>query len=156
MARPRSAGVLLYRHVPALEVLLILPGGPFWRGKDAGAWQIPKGGLDDGEDAPTAARREVAEELGILLDDRLQPLGSIRQAGGKHVEAYACARDIDAAAIVSNRFELEWPPRSGRMQSFPEVSRARWFGMEEAAAAMLTSQRPLLERLRALLAHGID
>lgn len=156
MTRPRSAGVLLYRHRPALEVLLILPGGPFWRGKDMGAWQIPKGGLDGGEDAPTAARREVAEELGIGLDSPLQSLGSIRQAGGKHVDAFACAQDLDAAAIVSNEFELEWPPRSGRMQRFPEVARARWFGMEEADAAMLASQRPLLARLRQLLSNGID
>jgi len=152
MARPRSAGVLFFRATTPLQVLLVLPGGPFWRGKDQGAWQIPKGGLDEGEDAETAARREVAEELGVTLAAPLRPLGSLRQSGGKLVEAFACAQEVDADAIRSNEFEMEWPPRSGRVQRFPEVARARWFGIDEAAPAMLASQRPLLDRLRALVA----
>lgn len=151
MARPRSAGVLFFRRSTPPEVLLVLPGGPFWRGKDQGAWQIPKGGLDEGEDAPTAARREVAEELGVAVTAPLHPLGSLRQSGGKLVEAFACEQEIDADAIVSNQFELEWPPRSGRLQSFPEVERARWFTLADADAAMLASQRPLLQRIGTLL-----
>lgn len=154
MPRPRSAGVLLYRRTPAPEVLLVLPGGPFWRGKDQGAWQIPKGGLDEGEDAEAAARREVREELGIALAAPLAALGSLRQSGGKLVDAFACEQDMDADAIVSNSFELEWPPRSGRTRSFPEVARARWFALDAAAPAMLASQRPLLDRLRALIDSG--
>jgi predicted NUDIX family NTP pyrophosphohydrolase len=151
MARPRSAGVLFFRGADPVEVLLVLPGGPFWRGKDAGAWQIPKGGLDEGEDAEAAARREVAEELGVTLAAPLLPLGSLRQSGGKLVDAFACAQEVDADTVRSNEFELEWPPRSGRMQRFPEVARARWFGLDAALPAMLASQRPLLDRLRALL-----
>lgn len=135
-----------------LEVLLIHPGGPYWRNKDLGAWQIPKGGIEPGEDAVAAARREVAEELGVTLVAPLVPLGRVRQAGGKLVEAFAAEQDTDPDAIVSITFELEWPPRSGRMQRFPEVDRARWFTIEDAAPAMLASQRPLLDRLSALIA----
>ena len=146
----RSAGVLLYRHGEELEVLLVHPGGPFWRNKDMGAWQIPKGGLEPDEDAPAAARREVAEELGVTVTAALEPLGTLRQAGGKLVEAFAARQDVDADAITSVTFELEWPPRSGRMRTYPEVDRARWFGLEAAREAMLASQRPLLDRLAAL------
>jgi predicted NUDIX family NTP pyrophosphohydrolase len=143
--------VLFYRATDPIEVLLVLPGGPFWRGKDQGAWQIPKGGLDEGEDSEAAARREVAEELGVTLAAPMHPLGSLRQSGGKLVEAFACEQDVDADHIRSNEFEMEWPPKSGRMQHYPEVARARWFGIDEAAPAMLASQRPLLDRLRGLL-----
>jgi len=144
----RSAGLLIYRRRgEAVEVLLVHPGGPFWRRKDAGAWQIPKGLIEPGEDAATAARREAEEELGLPLPGALAPLGEIRQAGGKYVEAFALDRDIDAAAIRSNMFEMEWPPKSGRMQAFPEVDAARWFGMDDARAMILASQRLLLERL---------
>jgi predicted NUDIX family NTP pyrophosphohydrolase len=153
MTIARSAGVLLYRERGGLEVLLVHPGGPFWRNKDAGAWQIPKGGIEVDEDAETAARREVAEELGVILAGPLRPLGTLRQSGGKLVEAFACRQDVDADAIVSTTFEIVWPPRSGRLRSFPEVDRARWFTLAEAAPAMLASQRPLLDRLAALLAE---
>ncbi len=147
----RSAGMLLHRRTGTeLEVLLIHPGGPYWLRKDAGAWQIPKGEIGPDEDPEAAARREVAEELGIELDGPLQPLGEIRQAGGKWVTAYAIERDLDPAAIASNEFEMEWPPRSGTMRRFPEVSAARWLTLEEARVVMLPSQLPLLDRLAEL------
>jgi predicted NUDIX family NTP pyrophosphohydrolase len=150
---PRSAGVLLYRRTAgAVEVLLVHPGGPYWRNKDAGAWQIPKGAIEPGEDDAAAARREVEEELGVVLIGDLVPLAEIRQAGGKLVQGFAIEQDIDSEAIVSMTFELEWPPRSGLIRSFPEVDRARWFGLEEARAMMLVSQQPLLDALDQLLA----
>lgn len=145
---PRSAGVLLYRRKPeGLVVLLVHPGGPYWRNKDLGAWQIPKGMIEPGEDAEAAARREVEEELGIVLVGTLTPLGTVRQSGGKIVEAFALEQEVDPAMITSNRIELEWPPRSGRFQSVPEVDAARWMTLDEAGTAMLPSQRPLLDRL---------
>ena len=148
----RSAGVLIYRRFPlGLEVLLVRPGGPFWRNKDRGAWQIPKGEYREGEEPTACALREVEEELGIVLTAPLQPLGEIRQAGGKHVTAYAAEQDLDADAIASNTFELEWPPKSGRKQSFPEVESARWLTIDQARPAILPSQEPLLDRLLALL-----
>ena len=144
----RSAGVLLYRRTAGeLEVLLIHPGGPYWMRKDRGAWQIPKGEIGPDEQPEAAALREVEEELGVSLTGPLQPLGEIRQAGGKRVTAFAVEHDLDTAAIVSNHFELEWPPRSGRLQSFPEVSEARWLSLDDARLVMLPSQLPLLERL---------
>ena len=149
----RSAGVLLYRRTgPELEVLLIHPGGPYWLRKDRGAWQIPKGELGPGEDPEAAARREVEEELGVRLVGPLQPLGEIRQAGGKRVTAYAKNHDLDPAAIRSNEFEMEWPPRSGKLERFPEVSAARWHDLEQARVVMLPSQLPLLDRLAGLIA----
>lgn len=148
----RSAGVLFHRGAgDALELLLVHPGGPYWRTRDAGAWQIPKGGIEPGEDAETTARREVREELGVAVAAPLVPLGTLRQAGGKLVEAFACRQDVDADAIVSGSFELEWPPRGGRMQAFPEVDRARWFTPHDAADAILPSQKILIARLAALL-----
>ena len=148
-----SAGVLLYRRTSgALEVLLVHPGGPYWMRKDVGAWQIPKGEIDPGEDPAAAAVREAHEEIGARLNGGLQPLGEIRQSGGKRVTAFAVAHDLDAEAIVSNHFEMEWPPRSGRRQSFPEVSAARWLTLEDARIVMLPSQVPLLDRLAELLA----
>lgn len=155
MPAARSAGVLLYRRSGAgLEVLLVHPGGPFWAKRDAGAWQIPKGGIEADEAPAAAARREAEEELGITLIDAPWPLARIRQAGGKTVEAFALAQDIDAAAVTSNLFEMEWPPRSGQFQSFPEVDRARWFTLRDARAAMLPSQLPLLDALEAALSPG--
>jgi predicted NUDIX family NTP pyrophosphohydrolase len=148
----RSAGVLLYRQSPVgLEVLLVRPGGPFWRNKDRGAWQIPKGEFAEGEEPAACALREVQEELGVAVTAPLRPLGEIRQAGGKQVTAFAAEQDIDSDAIVSNTFPLEWPPRSGRIEQFPEVESARWLTIEQARLAILPSQEPLLDRLEALL-----
>jgi predicted NUDIX family NTP pyrophosphohydrolase len=109
--------------------------------------------IEEGEDPEAAARREAEEELGVRLTAALQPLGELRQAGGKRVEAFAVEQEIDTAAVTSISFEMEWPPRSGRVQSFPEVDAARWFDLAEAAEQMLLSQRPFLERLQALLAR---
>ena len=143
-----SAGILIYRRQPSeLQVLLVHPGGPFWRNKDVGAWQIPKGLVGPGESTSAAALREAEEELGMPLAGRLHPLGRVKQKGGKLVEAFALERDLDSDAIESNRFEIEWPPRSGRTQSFPEVDAARWFPLGEAREMMLASQVALLDRL---------
>lgn len=143
----RSAGVLLYRLTPELEVLLVHPGGPYWRRRDRGAWQIPKGLIGVGEAPEAAARREVQEEIGLTLAGALLPLGEIRQAGGKVVTAFAAEQDFDPAGIVSNTFELEWPPRSGKRAAFPEIDAARWVSLAEARDEMLASQQPLLDRL---------
>lgn len=143
-----SAGILLHRRGPSgLEVLLIHPGGPFWRRRDAGAWQIPKGAVEAGEDAQAAAIREVREELGLVVSGVLVPLGTIRQTGGKRVTAFALDQDFDIATLVSQPFDMEWPPHSGERRSFPEVDEARWFGFPEARLMMLPSQVPLLETL---------
>ena len=142
-----SAGILLYRFREELEVLLIHPGGPFWRGKDAGAWMIPKGGVEPGEEPKAAALREFEEELGTRPEGELRPLPRIRQTGGKHVEAFALEGDLDVTRIVSNHFKLEYPPRSGQFASFPEVDAAAWFTLAEAHAKILPSQRPILESL---------
>lgn len=146
----RSAGLLCYRRSPPdadLEVLLVHPGGPFWASKDLGAWSIPKGEIDDGEDAETAARREFEEEIGVLVTGALIDVGFIRQPGGKTVMAWAFAGDFDPEALRSNTFTMEWPPRSGRRQEFPEVDRAAWFTMEVARRKILPGQLPLLDRL---------
>ncbi len=149
---PRSAGILLYRHgADGTAVLLVHPGGPFWRRKQAGAWQIPKGMIEAGEAPLRAALREFEEELGHRPVGEPVPLGAVRQAGGKIVEAFALQGELDVTTIRSNHFELEWPPRSGRRQSFPEVDAARWFSLPEAEANMLPSQAPLLARLQAML-----
>jgi predicted NUDIX family NTP pyrophosphohydrolase len=150
MARgTESAGVLLWRRTLAgLEVLLVHPGGPWWRGKDAGAWTLPKGEIDEGEDALAAAMRELREETGVAASGPFIPLGTIRQKAGKRVTAFACEGDCDAAAIVSNRFSIEWPPRSGRQQEFPEVDRAQWFCLDEARAKINEAQVALLDELQ--------
>jgi predicted NUDIX family NTP pyrophosphohydrolase len=145
----RSAGVLLYKRTgDDIRVLLVHPGGPFWRNKDAGAWSIPKGEVDEGEDALAAARREFAEETGVALAGDFLPLGEVKQKGGKIVTAFAHCHDLDPAAIKSNTFECEWPPRSGRKQSFPEIDRAEWFDAETARDKINASQAVLIERLR--------
>jgi predicted NUDIX family NTP pyrophosphohydrolase len=142
----------MYRRMgPNLEVLLVHPGGPYWMRKDAGSWQIPKGVPEPGEDPAATARREAEEELGVALEGELRPLGEIRQAGGKLVTAFAVEQELDPAAIRSNEFEAEWPPRSGKTQRFPEVSAARWLTLEQARTVMLPSQLPLLDRLEELL-----
>ena len=150
--RHSSAGILLFRHVEArLQVLLVKPGGPYWRSRDAGAWMIPKGALEPGETAIEAAIREFEEETGGSIDAMPFPLARVRQAGGKLVEAFAVEGDLDADAIRSTSFEMEWPPRSGQMRSFPEVEEARWMTLDEARALMLPSQVPLLDALEAKL-----
>lgn len=136
----------------APEVLLAHPGGPFWRNRDDGAWMLPKGELLPGEDPEGAARREFEEELGTPVGGKLQPLGSVRQRGGKYVEAFALEGDFDPAELRSNLFELEWPPHSGQQAWFPEVDRVAWFTLEVARRKILASQEPLLGRLEALVA----
>jgi predicted NUDIX family NTP pyrophosphohydrolase len=149
----RSAGILLYRD---REVLLVHPGGPFWAKKDAGAWSIPKGEYEDGDDPRACALREFEEELGTALpaDSELTELGDVKQKSGKVITAYAAAGDVDADAITSNTFTIEWPPRSGRMQEFPEVDRAGWFSFEEAAEKLNPAQAELVVRLALLLGRG--
>jgi predicted NUDIX family NTP pyrophosphohydrolase len=147
MPPPRSAGVLLFRQRDGTEVLLIKPGGPFWRNRDAGAWMIPKGVIEGGETAAQAALREFQEETGIPLKAEPCPLATVRQAGGKIVEAFAVEGECDPASIISNEFEIEWPARSGRRERFPEVAEARWMTLAQARAMILPSQLPLLDAL---------
>jgi predicted NUDIX family NTP pyrophosphohydrolase len=135
------------RHGRTVEFLLVHPGGPFWAKKDEGAWSIPKGEYDEGEDALTAAKREFAEEVGAVPPGDLIDLGEVTQGGGKRVRAFALEGDFDVARLQSNTFELEWPPKSGHRQSFPEVDRAGWFVPDDARRKILAGQRPLLERL---------
>jgi predicted NUDIX family NTP pyrophosphohydrolase len=152
-----SAGLLPYqRQAGGVEVLLVHPGGPFWRRKDLGAWSIPKGEADEGEDLLDAALREVREELGLSTGGPFLPLGHVRQAGGKVVHAWAVEARLDPSAIVSATFTMEWPPRSGRQQTFPEVDRAAWFGMDAARRRILAGQAPLLDRLLEQLRPGVD
>ncbi len=147
-----SAGILLWRHgAGGVEVLLGHFGGPLWARKDEGAWAIPKGVVESDETSEEAARREFREELGFPAGGELVPLGRIRQKGGKIVEAFALEGDLDAAAIRSNQFALEWPPRSGRMQSHPEIDRAGWFTLAEAQEKILPSQAPILDLFEAAL-----
>jgi predicted NUDIX family NTP pyrophosphohydrolase len=151
----KSAGLLVYRRTPrTLEVLLVHPGGPFWARKDDGAWSVPKGEYEDGEDPVAVARREFAEEVGAALDGALVDLGDVKQAGGKVVRAFAVEGDFDVSRLQSNTFEMEWPPRSGRRQSFPEVDRAEWFALEDARRKILAGQRPFIERLLAKLGQS--
>jgi predicted NUDIX family NTP pyrophosphohydrolase len=151
--RQSSAGILLHRAGAAgPEVLLVHPGGPFWARKDLGAWSIPKGELDGDEDPRTCARREFAEETGTALPDgALDELGAVKLKSGKVVHAFAVAGDLDPATLVSNTFELEWPPRSGRMQAFPEVDRAAWFDLATAREKLNPAQAAFVDRLEALL-----
>lgn len=152
MPPPLSAGILLFRQSGGeTEVLLIKPGGPFWRKKDAGAWMIPKGLVEPGETSAQAALREFTEETGVEVERVPFPLATVRQAGGKIVEAFAVEGDCDAAAVRSNEFQVEWPPRSGSFQSYPEVAEARWMTVTEARTMMLTSQLPLLDALEKTL-----
>jgi predicted NUDIX family NTP pyrophosphohydrolase len=156
-----SAGILLHRHVDGvLQVLLAHPGGPYWRARDAGAWTLPKGAIEDGEDAETAARREFGEELGMaataaLRDAPLQWLARVRQRGGKWVTAFALRGEFDPATLDSNLFGLEWPPRSGRIVQFPELDRAQWFALPAARIKLLPALLPLLDRLEALLGEDV-
>lgn len=151
MAANRSAGILLYRRQGGtVEFLLVHPGGPFWAKKDAGAWSIPKGGIEDEEEPRACAIRELGEELGespAIDPEQLTELGSIKQKAGKVVEAWAAEADFDPATLASNTFSMEWPPRSGNQQEFPEVDRAEWFGIEAAREKILPAQAELLDRL---------
>ena len=148
-----SGGLLMYRMGDAgLQVLLVHPGGPFWAKKDAGAWSIPKGEHEAGEDALAAALREFAEETGSApAPGELTDLGTVRQKSGKVVQAWALAGDLDADAVRSNTFEIEWPPRSGRRTEFAEVDRAAWFDLEEARERINPAQAAFLDRLRELI-----
>jgi predicted NUDIX family NTP pyrophosphohydrolase len=146
----RSAGILPFRGSPdGLQVLLAHPGGPFWRRRDDGAWSIVKGEYGEGEDAEAAAAREFAEETGWLLAEPLLSLGKLRQAGGKQVTAFALEGDFEPETLRSNPFEIEWPPHSGALQSFPEIDRVEWFDLATARRKILPAQAPFLDRLEA-------
>ncbi len=155
----RSAAILMWkRQGGELRFLLVHPGGPFWRNKDAGAWSLPKGEYDDSENALAAARRELIEELGPSAgwastrpDEAFVPLGEVKQKGGKLVTAFALQGDFDTEQLASNTFEIEWPPKSGRKQSFPEADRAEWFTLEAAREKILSGQLELLTRADKLL-----
>jgi predicted NUDIX family NTP pyrophosphohydrolase len=149
----KSAGLLMYRRgsAGAVEVLLAHPGGPFWRGKDEGAWTIPKGEYEPPEEPLAAARREFMEETGFEAAPPFVPLGEVVQKGGKRISAWAFAGDCDPAQLRCNTFEIEWPPRSGRRQSYPEVDRIEWFELGEARRRIIPAQRTLLDRLEQAL-----
>lgn len=152
MPAPLSAGILLFRNGgEAVEVMLVRPGGPFWTNRRTGAWMLPKGAVEPGEESAEAALREFEEELGTRLTADPFYLCRIRQSGGKLVDAFAVEGDLDVAGVVSNHFELEYPRGSGRLQSFPEVEEARWFSLAEAHREMLPSQLPILDALEARL-----
>lgn len=150
----QSAGVLFYRYTNMLpEVLLVHPGGPFWSKKDKGAWSVPKGEIQENETPLAAARREIAEETGIIITGTLTALTPVKQKGGKKVFAWACLQDTDVEKIKSNTFDIEWPPGSGRKQSFPEIDKAAWFDIPAALGKILESQQPLLLELQQLLSN---
>jgi predicted NUDIX family NTP pyrophosphohydrolase len=146
----RSAALLVFRKAPdGIQVFLVHPGGPFWAKKDLGAWSIPKGEFGDDEDSLAAARREFFEEVGQTIDGTFIALTPVKQRGGKVVHAWAVEGEVDTAAVKSNEFEMEWPPRSGRTARFPEVDRGQWFPTVEALRRILPSQAPILEELLA-------
>jgi len=148
----KSAGLLMYRtQQGSPQVLLAHPGGPFWRGKDEGAWTIPKGEYEETEQPLAAAQREFTEETGFEAAPPFVPLGEIVQKSGKRITAWAFAGDCDPGQLRCNTFELEWPPRSGRRQSYPEIDRAEWFGLDEARRKIIPAQRALLDRLEKAL-----
>ncbi len=148
----QSAGILAYRRSgQEWQVFLVHPGGPFWARKDLGAWSIPKGEFSDDEAGLAAARREFAEEVGQAIAGEFVALTPRRQKNGKTVHAWAVEGDVDADKLVSNEFEMEWPPRSGKMQRFPEVDRGQWFGLDDAKRRLNPGQIPILEELALLL-----
>jgi len=157
MAKRRdSAGLVIFRRAPALAFFLVHPGGPYWTRKDDGAWSIPKGEIEDGEDKLEAAKRETQEETGFSPSGRFLRLPPVRQPSGKVIHSWAIeAAGLDPAAIKSGTFEMEWPPHSGRLTSFPEVDRAAWFDWPEAQVKILVGQKPILERLKARLESAI-
>jgi len=149
MAKRISAGILLYRlRDGTWEVFLVHPGGPYWRGKDASAWSIPKGELEEGDDPLTAAQREFHEETGSRLSGKFIALAPLRQPSGKIVHAWAVQGDIDASSVVSNTFSMEWPPRSGKQQEFPEVDLGGWFTIATGREKILRGQRGFLDQLQ--------
>ena len=151
----RSAGILMFRgRGPALEVLLAHPGGPFWAKKDDGAWSIPKGEYDEAEQPLACAIREFEEELGVKPDGAFIELGELMQPSRKIVVAFAVEGTFDPAALRSNRFELEWPPKSGRMQSFPEIDRVEWFAPDLAKVKILLGQQGVIDRLLAFVTQA--
>lgn len=148
----RSAGLIMYRKQEGhLEVFLVHPGGPFWAKKDAGAWSIPKGEFEEGEDPLAAARREFHEETGFVAQGNFLELGVVKQARGKVVTAWAFEGDCDSVDLVSNICEIEWPPKSGRRLQFPEADRGYWFSVTEARERILKSQEPFLGKLSTVL-----
>ena len=148
----RSAGLMVYRRRDdGVEVFLVHPGGPFWVKKDDGSWSIPKGEFEEGEESLDVARREFFEETGVEVNGDFVEVGQVKQAGGKVVMAWAVEGDFDPASLRSNTFEMEWPPRSGRMQKFPEVDRGAWFSVDAARGKILKSQEPLLDLLLSVL-----
>lgn len=152
MAKNQSAGLLLYRYKNMLEVLLVHPGGPLWKNKDETAWSIPKGEFDETEEPMKAAIREFLEETGISVSGKFIELTPVIQKGGKKVFAWALEKNIDATAIRSNNFEIEWPPRSGKYQSFPEIDKGAWFTIDEAIKKINVKQAALIEELQKKLA----
>jgi predicted NUDIX family NTP pyrophosphohydrolase len=149
----RSAAILLYRYRNGLEVFLVHPGGPFWAKKDARAWSLPKGEYEADEDALTAAKRELLEETGFAIEGNYVALGEVKQAGGKIVTAWAVEGDLDPEKVKSNLFQMEWPPKSGRMREFPEVDKAGWFSPALAAEKLVQAQTEFVTRLQYLLSN---
>jgi len=152
----RSAGLLLFRRSAHLELFLVHPGGPFWARKDDGAWSLPKGEYTDAEDPLEAARREFQEETGISVDGDFLPLGELRQPGGKLITAWALEKDVDPALVKSDSFSMEWPPKSGKTQQFPEVDRAAWFPVSQAGAKVLKGQLAFINRLAQKLGISVE
>ena len=147
MPAKKSAGILIYRRTPELEVFLVHPGGPFWAKKDLGSWSLPKGEFENDEDPLVAARRELAEETGFTVDGNFIALTPLRQKSGKTIFAWAVEGDCDPSQLRSNLFTMEWPPRSGRRQEFPEVDRGAWFTMAEAQRRIVAGQASFLDEL---------
>jgi predicted NUDIX family NTP pyrophosphohydrolase len=151
MGKKVSAGILMYRRRDEPEVFLVHPGGPYWKNKDKGAWSIPKGECDPDTDLLSEAKREFFEETGLRVEGEFQKLSPVRQPGGKIVHAWAVEGTLDPAVLKSNTFTIEWPPRSGRQQEFPEVDRGGWFTCSAAREKLLKGQRPLMDELERLV-----
>ena len=154
MAKKNTAGLLLYRRGDELEVLLVHPGGPFWAKKDMGAWSLPKGEFEQGEEPLQTAKREFTEETGFPIEGEFRQLDPLRQRGGKIIHAWAIEADCDPSQTRSNLFSMEWPPKSGRMQNFPEVDRAAWFPIPEARKRILPGQVGFIDQLLSVLKIG--
>jgi predicted NUDIX family NTP pyrophosphohydrolase len=152
----RSAGILLFRRSTHLELFLVHPGGPVWARKDDGVWSLPKGEYSEDEDALHAARREFQEETGISIDGDFLPLGELRQPSGKLITAWALEKDVDPTLVKSNLFPMEWPPKSGKTQEFPEVDRAAWFPVSQARTKLLKGQIAFINRLAQKLGVNVE